>query len=156
MRFVKYMGIAILATLVTNCAALENDLEKGVRYETNSQRLTRKIDAKRDPGELPKGINGYLWRAALDTVGFLPLVTADPNFGRIETQWYSQPTEPGIRSKTVIEILDPNLRRDTIRVTVARQVQDDSGQWSTVAAPAGSAQSLEDSIYTKALDLSPF
>ena len=35
------------------------------------------------------GVNAYLWRAALDTLSFMPLVQADSNGGVIVTDWYS-------------------------------------------------------------------
>lgn len=80
----------------------------------------------------------------------------DPANGQIVTQWYAVPGEPGTRSKLMVEVLDPDLRRDTIRVTVSRQVQNDQGAWSAAPTPSGTAQSLEDSIYTKARDIAPF
>ena len=114
------------------------------------------VDADRKPGELPKGVNAYLWRAAMDTVGFLPLESADPKAGVIMTKWYSAPQEFGTRSQLKVEILDPDLRRDTVRVTAARQIQNADGSWSDAEAVTGTAQSLEDSIYTKARDISPY
>ena len=45
------------------------------------------------------GVNAYLWRAALDTLSFAPLISADPNGGVIVTDWYSRPTNPGERVK---------------------------------------------------------
>jgi hypothetical protein len=141
---------------LAGCSSLENDLQKGFRFGTDSQRLTSKVDDNRKPGEFPKAINAYLWRAAMDSVGFLPLESADSRTGRIITDWYSAPTEPGMRSKMMVEILDPDLRRDTVRVVVVRQQQSPDGAWNETPAPAGVAQSLEDSIYTKARDLSPY
>jgi Domain of unknown function (DUF3576) len=148
--------IVVCAFALSACSSLENDLQKGFRYGSDSQRLIGKADAKRPAGQMPKGVNAYLWRAALDSVGFLPLDVADPDTGQIMTNWYSAPAEPGTRSKMLVEILDPDLRRDTIRVTVVRQQQDPGGDWTEIPAPAGTAQSLEDSIYTKARDLSPY
>ena len=148
--------ILVMSIALAGCSSLENDLQKGFRYGADSQRLIGKADAKRDIGELPKGINAYLWRAAMDTVGFLPLETADPQRGRIVTKWYSPPADAGSRSRTMVEILDPDLRRDTVRVTVLRQVRGEDGSWSEVPAPSGTAQSLEDSIYTKARDIAPY
>jgi Domain of unknown function (DUF3576) len=141
---------------LSGCSSLENDLQKGFRYGADSQRLIAKADKGRETGELPKGVNAYLWRAAMDTVGFLPLETADPQLGRIVTQWYSAPAEADQRSKVIVEILDPDLRRDTVRVSVARQVRDDNGGWSEVPSPSGTAQSMEDAIYTKARDIAPY
>ena len=33
------------------------------------------------------GVNAYLWRAALDTISFAPLLQADANTGVIITDW---------------------------------------------------------------------
>jgi Domain of unknown function (DUF3576) len=156
MTVAKFACVFGIMTLLAGCSTLENDLQKGFRYGSESQALTRKADAKRAPGELPKAVNAYLWRAAMDSVGFLPLESADAQYGRIVTRWYSTPAEPAMRSKMVIEILDPDLRRDTIRVTVARQAQDKDGMWTEAPSPVGTAQSLEDSIYSKARDLAPY
>lgn len=152
----KIFALSGIALLLAGCTALENDLQKGFRYGTESQQLTTKADSKRKPGELPKAINAYLWRAAMDSVGFLPLQSANAKTGRIVTNWYSAPAEPGTRSQMMVEILDPDLRRDTVRVTILRQKQDSNGEWVESPAPAGTAQSLEDSIYTKARDLAPY
>ena len=38
------------------------------------------------------GVNVYLWRAALETIDFLPLAQADPFGGVIITDWYSPRT----------------------------------------------------------------
>ncbi|MEC8247213.1 MAG: DUF3576 domain-containing protein, partial [Pseudomonadota bacterium] len=36
-------------------------------------------------------VNADLWRAALDTLSFMPLASADPNGGVIITDWYNDP-----------------------------------------------------------------
>ena len=149
-------SLTLAGSSLAGCSSLENDLQKGFRYGSDSQRLIEKVDADRKPGKVQNGVNAYLWRAAMDTIGFLPLETADPRRGRIVTKWYSAPSDAGARSRTMVEILDPDLRRDTVRVTVLRQTQDANGHWADTPAPSGTAQSLEDSIYTKARDISPY
>ena len=37
------------------------------------------------------GVNGYLWRATLDTLAFMPLASADPYGGVVITDWYVNP-----------------------------------------------------------------
>ena len=37
------------------------------------------------------GVNGFLWRASLDTLAFMPLLTADPFGGVILTDWFEDP-----------------------------------------------------------------
>ena len=69
------------------------------------------------------GVNAYLWRAALDTLSFMPLPQADPNGGVIVTDWYSNPQSPSERVKVTVTILDQDLRADALRVAASRQVQ---------------------------------
>src|SRR4029450_7249425 len=39
-------------------------------------------------------VNAYLWRASLDTINFIPLVSADPFGGVIITDWYTPAETP--------------------------------------------------------------
>ena len=98
------------------------------------------------------GINSYLWRAALDTVSFMPLVQTDSNGGVIVTDWYANPNSPGERMKLTVTILDQDLRADALRVAASRQVSQGGG-WIDVPVQAATVQKLEDIILTKARDL---
>jgi hypothetical protein len=55
------------------------------------------------------GVNSYLWRAAIDTVSFAPLLQADANSGVIITDWYTNPQSPAERVKLTVTILDQDL-----------------------------------------------
>lgn len=147
------LSLALAALVPGGCTAIRNDLDKGLNYGTDQERLTRKVDERRKPGKLPSGINNYLWRAAMETVGHFPLVTADPRTGRIVTEWRSPPTDKDERTQLTVEVLDPDLRRDTLRVTVAREVRGDDGQWRPAPAPVLIAHDLEQTILSKARDL---
>ena len=68
------------------------------------------------------GVNSYLWRAAVDTVSFAPLLQADSNGGVIITDWYTNPNSPSERVKLTVSILDQDLRADALRVAASRQV----------------------------------
>ncbi|MEO5578480.1 MAG: DUF3576 domain-containing protein, partial [Sphingomicrobium sp.] len=68
------------------------------------------------------GVNAYLWRAAIDTLSFAPLLQADSNGGVIVTDWYTSPQNPGERIKLTVSILDQDLRADALRVAASRQV----------------------------------
>ena len=56
------------------------------------------------------GVNSYLWRAAIDTLSFAPLLSSDSSGGVIVTDWYSRPGNPGERVKLTVSILDQELR----------------------------------------------
>ena len=98
------------------------------------------------------GVNSYLWRAALETVSFAPLLQADSNGGVIVTDWYANPSNPGERVKMTVTILDSDLRADALRVAASRQVAQGGG-WVDAPVQAATVQKLEDIILTKARDL---
>ena len=97
-------------------------------------------------------VNSYLWRAAVDTVSFAPLLQANPNSGVIITDWYTSPKAPGERVKLTVAVLDPDLRADALRVSAARQVYQ-NGAWLDAPVSAATVQKLEDIILTRARDL---
>src|SRR5436190_5332421 len=66
------------------------------------------------------GVNAYLWRAAVDTLSFAPLITADSNGGVIVTDWYVSPKTPGERVKLTVSIIDQDLRAEALRVAASR------------------------------------
>ncbi len=125
----------VLALGVTGCAR-----NKNVPTQMAPTRLTT------------IGVNAYLWKAAIDTVSFAPLVQADSNSGVIITDWYSQPQAPGERIKLTITILDQELRADALRVAASRQVNQ-NGAWVDAPVTAATVQKLEDIILTRARDL---
>ena len=98
------------------------------------------------------GVNAYLWKAAIDTVSFAPLVQADSNGGVIVTDWYANPNSPGERVKLTVSILDQDLRADALRVAASRQVNQ-AGAWVDAPVSAATVQKLEDIILTRARDL---
>jgi len=99
------------------------------------------------------GVNGYLWRASLDTLSFMPLVTADPWGGVINYDWYVNPQTPNERFKATVFILDTRLRADALNVTVTKEVKGADGQWTTAPVAAQTEADLENAILTKARQL---
>jgi hypothetical protein len=98
------------------------------------------------------GVNTYLWRAAIDTLSFAPLITADSSGGVIVTDWYANPNSPGERVKLTVSILDQELRADALRVAASRQVNQ-GGTWVNAPVSAATVQKLEDIILTRARDI---
>lgn len=98
------------------------------------------------------GVNTYLWRASLDTLGFMPIAQVDSNGGVIVTDWYSTPQAPNERVKVTVTILDTALRSDALQVAAVRQTLAGSG-WVNAAVRAGTVQKLEEVILGRARDL---
>jgi hypothetical protein len=97
-------------------------------------------------------VNAYLWRATLDTLAFMPLVSADPFGGVIITDWYSPPATPNERFKANAYILGQQMSADALRVTVFHQVQQ-GGQWTDAPVDPETVSGLEDRILARAADL---
>jgi hypothetical protein len=95
-------------------------------------------------------VNGLLWRASLETLKFLPIDKADPVAGVITSDWYSAPEVPDERVKVEVFILGRELRADTLRVSVFRQVKGSGGAWVQADTQPGTADKIEDAILTMA------
>lgn len=98
-------------------------------------------------------VNGYLWRATLDTLSFMPLASADPYGGVIITDWYVNPEKPDERFKCTVYILDARLRADGLNVSVFKQTKDAAGGWVDAPSAAQTETDLENAILTRARQL---
>jgi len=98
-------------------------------------------------------VNAFLWRAALDTVAFMPLASADPFGGTIITDWYSLPETPDERFKVNVYILGRALRADGIKVSVFRQTRDSAGHWNDSATASEVNSDFEDAVLSRAREL---
>src|SRR5205809_416323 len=96
------------------------------------------------------GVNGYLWRATLDTLSFMPLQSADPYGGVIITDWYTNPEKPDERFKCTVYILDARLRADGLNVAVFKQNRDASGSWIDAPSASQTETDIENAILDKA------
>ena len=99
------------------------------------------------------GVNSYLWRASLDTLSFLPPVSADPYGGVIVYDWYINPQTPNERFKTTVYILDSRLRADALNVSISKEVKDAAGAWTGAAVNPQTEIDLENAILTRARQL---
>ncbi|NQZ14124.1 MAG: DUF3576 domain-containing protein [Alphaproteobacteria bacterium] len=111
-----------------------------------------KKDEEANDGSTGIGVNSFLWRAALDTVSFMPLASADPFGGVIITDWYSSEEKPNERFKVNVFILDKQLVSSGIKVKVFKQTATRSG-WKDVSVTKETATQMEDAILTRARQL---
>ena len=162
----KYLLICSIALLLAAC---DDAPVKGVNNEevpksqiqarkdrngrlTGDDGMTILGGAKKDEGGGAIGVNSFLWRATLDTLSFMPLVSADPFGGVIITDWYEDPKTPGERFKVNALILDKSLRADGVKITVFKQKME-RGMWRDQKIVDNLQQSLEDTILTRARQL---
>jgi hypothetical protein len=99
-------------------------------------------------------VNAYLWRASLDTINFIPLVSADPFGGVIITDWYTPAETPNERMKVQVTILDRELRADGVRVSVFKQTTSPrGGTWVDAQVDPRTNIDIENAILTRARQL---
>jgi len=135
---------AIAATAVLTAASLAACSHGGGGFRAGG---------RSNPNQATIGVNGYLWRATLDTLAFMPLVAADPWGGTVITDWYANPQKPDERFKATVYILDTRLRADGLKVTVFKQVRDASGQWADAPTSDQTETDIENAILTRARQL---
>jgi hypothetical protein len=109
-------------------------------------------DNKQQEADAGLVVNKYLWRGALETLGFMPLASADPFGGVIVTEWYSPPTTSGERFKATVYVLGRQLRSDGVKVTIFRQVRDGE-QWADAPVNPTTATDIENKVLARAREL---
>jgi hypothetical protein len=112
-----------------------------------------KAEKKEDTGT-GVAVNAYLWRASLDTINFIPLISADPFGGVIITDWYTPAETPNERMKVQVTILDRELRADGVRVSVFKQQTGPrGGNWVDAQVDPRTQIDIENAILTRARQL---
>jgi hypothetical protein len=140
----RVLPALLCALVLAGCGGSSNDGMKEMDTGTSS--------IASGSTRMTLGVNSYLWHASLDTLSFLPLVSADPFGGVIISEWYVAPTSPDERLKVTIYIMDRALRADALKVVVFRQVRSGT-VWQDAAPSPDTAHKLEDSILTRAREL---
>jgi hypothetical protein len=141
---VSTMALALASALaVAGCGIL------GSGTANTSRRSSADVGPEETGGI---GVNAYLWRAALDTLDFLPIASADPYGGVIITDWYANPEAADERLKATVYILDTRLRADGISASVFREKMV-NGAWTTAVVTPDTNLALENAILSKARQL---
>lgn len=161
-KITRLFGFFSILLLLSACSGIETDAtykdkSKEELYKHGSLASEAGGFSLLGGGEKKKeetglGVNGFLWRASLDTLSFMPIASADPFGGVITTDWHSAADTPNERVKLNVFILDRELRADGIKVTVFRQVKD-GGEWKDAPSAPATASSLEETILTRARQL---
>lgn len=95
------------------------------------------------------GVNAYLWRASLDTLSFMPFLSADQQGGTIISDWKVNPTDPNERTKVDVFIVSNELRADALNVNVHREAMQD-GNWTSIEPRPQAATQIVTAILVQA------
>jgi Domain of unknown function (DUF3576) len=147
-----FMLIAVALPISACAHKSDNNAGTITAADGNVKRADRLTRTKIKAGEPSIGVNGYLWRATLDTLNFMPVVSADPFGGTFVTDWHSSAQKPSERLKVQVFILDTRLRADGIAVQVFRQTKN-GADWVDASVDPDTSLQIENAILTRARQL---
>lgn len=143
---VKVFKVLFLASIAAILAACGSSGNKSAR---DAALATYSLGSR---GGTAATVNRYLWAASLETLDFLPILSADPIAGLLLTDWYQNPEAPDERFKITVYILDSSLRADALRVSVFRQARTADG-WQDASVNPATGREIENAILTRARQL---
>ena len=159
----KLLSCVCLLTLLSSCSSMDLSHEYPKSREQLEEEKMGKLTGEdgivlfggKGKNAATEGINvnSYLWRATLDTVYFMPLISADPFGGTILTDWYAKKPNSKERYKLNIFVIGGELRSDAIRVAAFKQVLGKNGAWMDVDASHEIAADIENKILLRAREI---
>ncbi len=103
-------------------------------------------------GTISMSVNPFLWKAALDTIDFMPLSSADQVGGTIITDWYSTSNNENERCKLNIFITGKRLNTENLKVTSFCQ-EFKNPKWVNIKTEQENNIKIENAILNKAKKL---
>ena len=96
---------------------VKRNIEQGKGFRLNN------LVEKRGGGDFEFASSNELWRASLDTIDFMPLLSANYSGGIIITDWYSENEKEYI--KITIRFLSNEVRSDAVDIKVFYKICKD-------------------------------
>jgi hypothetical protein len=90
-----------------------------------------------------------LWRASLDTLGFMPLLSVDYGGGIIITDWYGEENE-NVAIKITIQFLSNEVRSDALNIKVFKKKCTNLSNCKVVQSQSNINEELRIAILKKA------
>ena len=101
-------------------------------------------------GEFDFASSNELWRASLDTIDFMPLVSANYSGGIIITDWYSSGSNVNESIKISIRFLTNEIRSDALDINIFTKKCDERNNCTVIEGNNEIVTSLKKSILKKA------
>ena len=129
MKLIKLTSIILTFFLITSCGdafkykkvdAREFPADPKLRIKKNMEegRGFRLMDGINTSNTYDFASSNPLWRATLDTLNFMPLVSANYSGGVIITDWYSENNTESQAIKISVRFLTNEIRSDALDINV--------------------------------------
>ena len=137
-------------TVVSNNITGEKQRPILVLEDTSKDVLLSKVINSQNSDNV--NVNGYLWRATLNILSVVPLISTDALSGIIITDWYANKNIQNQRLKITAYINTNELKSESINIKVEIQ-SFKNNIWSQPLTSKSLAIQIEDSILNEARNL---
>jgi len=157
---IKNILLITILLMISSCSNYKSVFSSKVNGETQKPILVLE-DTRKDvllskiinPQNLDNvNVNGYLWRATLNILSFVPLISTDALSGTIITDWYANKNIQNQRLKITAYINTNELKSESINIKVEIQ-SFKNNIWSQPLTSNSLATQIEDSILNEARNL---
>ena len=164
MKFLNIVFLIFSLALLNSCQALKYKKVSAKDYppdpklrikknmeEGRGFRLMDTIERGGRSGKFEFASSNPLWRATLDTISFMPLMSANYSGGIIITDWYSDNSEKNESVKISIRFLSNEVRSNSLEIKLFIKECSVSGDNCKITENTGSIiKELNKSILKKA------
>ena len=157
---IKNILLITILLMISSCSNYKSVFSSKVNDKTQKPILVLE-DTRKDvllskiinPQNLDNvNVNGYLWRATLNILSFVPLISTDALSGTIITDWYVNKNIQNQRLKITVNINTNELKSESIKIKV--EIQNFKNNiWSQPLTSNSLATQIEDSILNEARNL---
>ena len=130
-HFFKILVFCNFLIILSSCEALKYKKTEAGEVPVNvKDRVAKNIEEGRGfrlfgnekkGGTFDFASSNALWRASLDTINFMPLLTADYGGGIIVTDWYNSTNDENQSIKISIQFLSNEIRSDALDIKVFKK-----------------------------------
>lgn len=157
---IKNILLITILLMISNCSNYKSVFSNKVNGETQKPLLMLEDTSKDvllskivNPQNLDNvNVNGYLWRATLNILSVVPLISTDALSGTIITDWYANKNIQNQRLKITVYINSNELKSESIKIKVEIQ-SFKNNTWSQPLTNKSLATQIEDSILNEARNL---
>ena len=157
---IKNILLITILLMISSCSNYKSVFSNKVNSETQKPILVLKDTSKDvllskviNSQNLDNiNVNGYLWRATLNILSFVPLISTDALSGTIITDWYANKNIQNQRLKITAYINTNELKSESINIKVEIQ-SFKNNSWSQPLTSNSLATQIEDSILNEARNL---
>ena len=129
--FTKFILIVMSSVLLISCGGWDPQSarkvpvkgpERAAKNVKEGKGVSLRDFTKRGTTTYEFSTSNPMWRAAVDVIDFMPLVTVDYSGGTIITDWYTDNRAPNESLKFTIRFLSSELRADSIKIIIHKKV----------------------------------